>query len=138
MNQISGGDMRRSIMFLQGASKLCTGDSQIDSTIIDEITGNIEQSVIDEFWSLCVKTEDLDKLLKFLNTKIILCGYSVGQFLDQALNTLSGIVEISSIQKAHICLKLASIDFKLTLGADEKLQLMDFGAFSWTAIQRTI
>lgn len=130
--------MRRSILFLQGASKLCAGNGQADSATIDEITGNIAAEVIDEFWMLCMKETVLDRLLAFLDERIIRCGYNVGQFLDQALSALTGVAEISPLQKARICIKLASVDYKLTVGADERLQLMDFGASTWTAIQRNI
>ena len=133
VNGISGGDMRRSIMFLQGASKLVASESSLDAEeLIDEISGRIPAATVSTFWDKCLQEEDLDVVLAWLSEQIIRLGYSANQFLEQALDELVTLrEEFDAKAKALLSQKIALTEERLTCGADEFLQLMDFGASCW-------
>lgn len=122
-------------MFLQGASRLLsTCDRRSvgeEIAIIDEISGTIPASVLEDFWGALSSREPLDSLFDFVNSRIVLQGYSAGQFCRQVLSRTLQDTQLQDLPRAAICERLAHVEFQLELGADELLQLMDFSALCW-------
>ena len=112
-------------MFLQGASKLIQGTLDDHQRVIDEISGIIPEDIFDSFWNICIDGTSVDTIYEFIQTEITSQGYAASQFVLQLLPILIGNQQITSLKKARISQKLASVDYKLTLGSDELLQLMD-------------
>ncbi|KAK7090439.1 replication factor C subunit 4-like [Littorina saxatilis] len=120
--QISEGDMRKAVMFLQSASRLCGQDGSVNSQIIRDITGVVPEDLLDEVLKVCRSDsyEKLDATVK----KVIREGYAGSQILSQFHDKLVAMEEVSDKQKSVICEKMALVDKCLLDGADEYLQLM--------------
>nr|KAG5699076.1 hypothetical protein BaRGS_017759 [Batillaria attramentaria] len=51
--KVSEGDMRKAVMFLQSASRLCGQDDPITDSIIMDITGVVPEDMVDEIIKAC-------------------------------------------------------------------------------------
>lgn len=120
--RISEGDMRKAVMFLQSASRLCGQDDSISTNIIMDITGVVPEEMLDEIWKVCHSSsyEKLDKAVKKLSRE----GFAASQLLSQFHDRLVPMEELTDKQKSVICEKMAVVDKCLLDGADEYLQLM--------------
>lgn len=120
--KISEGDMRKAVMFLQSASRLCGQDDSIDSTIIMDITGVVPEDILDDIVKVCRSDsyEKLDKTVKKVNRE----GYAATQVLSQFHDRVVAMDDLSDKQKSVMCEKMAVVDKCLQDGADEYLQLM--------------
>jgi len=118
----SEGDMRKAIMFLQSASRLCGKDGTITQDVIFDIAGVVPDECVDGLFSACYSDsyEDLDRTLQ----NVIMEGYAASQILSQLHDKIVIKDNLSDKQKSIICEKMAKVDRCLTDGADEYLQLM--------------
>eukprot|EP00794_Sanderia_malayensis_P011058 gene11058-12225_t len=118
---LSEGDMRKAITFLQSASRL-KADTEITADDIMEIAGAVPASIIDSLLKACscLSYEKLDKTVR----KIIAAGYSASQLFNQLHDRIVCMDDINDNQKSVIFEKLAVCDKCLCDGADEYLQVM--------------
>ncbi|GFO14072.1 replication factor c subunit 4 [Plakobranchus ocellatus] len=118
----SEGDMRKAIMFLQSASRLCGKDSAVSGDIILDIAGVVPEDRLEQLVSTCSSDsyEDLDEAIR----GIIMDGFAASQILSQLHDNIVVNENLSDKQKSIICEKMAEVDKSLMDGADEYLQLM--------------
>ncbi|KAH7428265.1 hypothetical protein KP509_10G083800 [Ceratopteris richardii] len=121
LNQVSEGDMRRAITYLQAAARLY--GSSISSKNIINVSGVIDQSVVCCLLEAC-KTGFFDQAQKAV-TDIIDEGYPVSQILSQMYDLVVANEDLSDLQKAQVCERIAQADKCLIDGADEYLQILD-------------
>ncbi|KRX06747.1 P-loop containing nucleoside triphosphate hydrolase [Pseudocohnilembus persalinus] len=102
---ISGGDLRKSVNYLQSASQLY--QKQINEDIISDISGGGIQEIQKE------------------KTNILQLGYSPEQIISQLAETIVFVDSsiINEVKKARILEKIANTDRALNEGADNELQL---------------
>lgn len=129
--RISGGDLRRAIMFLQSASCI---SKTFDIKTIQSISGVIPTDLIEMFLSVC-KTGSFDEIEHFVTVKIVNQAYSGWQFLLQLNDSLLNSNLLSNVEKSMIAVKMGSIDKALVAGADEYLQLLDLGGFIYRQVK---
>eukprot|EP00112_Aurelia_sp_Birch-Aquarium-sp1_P010166 Seg2185.2 transcript_id=Seg2185.2/GoldUCD/mRNA.D3Y31 product="Replication factor C subunit 4" protein_id=Seg2185.2/GoldUCD/D3Y31 len=118
---LSEGDMRKAITYLQSASRL-KGDTEIASEDILEIAGAIPGRVITSLIQICHSGsyEKVEGSVK----EIISNGFSGAQFLNQIHDEIIQMESINDNQKSVIFEKIAECDKCLCDGADEYLQMM--------------
>ncbi|KAI9145320.1 P-loop containing nucleoside triphosphate hydrolase protein [Paraphysoderma sedebokerense] len=126
--QVSEGDMRKAVMFIQSASKLCYSrpgevGRQITQDLVREISGVVPASVIDKLVK-CYDSKSVDAIT-FAVKQIIADGYSAGQILNQLYDALITSLNFTSLQKAKIAMLFSDTDEALTSGADEHLQILN-------------
>lgn len=129
---ISQGDLRKAITFLQSASKLhsvdANGDTdmnlQITLSSVQEIAGVVPDATLDDVLR-AVKTHDLKELLS-LSKRLAAEGWSATQMLDQLHDRLILDDGILSDQKIGISRELSKADRRLSSGTDEQLQFLGF------------
>lgn len=120
--RVSEGDMRKAVMFLQSASRLCGQDEAVTDRIIMDITGVVPEDILDEIVKVCHSDsyQSLDDTVKRVNRE----GYAASQLLGQLHDRVIQMEELSDKQKSVVCEKMAVVDKCLMDGADEYLQLM--------------
>ncbi|KAG8267894.1 replication factor C subunit 4 [Homalodisca vitripennis] len=120
--EMSGGDMRRAITCLQSCSRLKAGD-QISTSDVFEVTGIVPNHWIKGLMEVC-EIKDYQKLEDYID-KMMMEAYSASQILDQVQKSVIDSLELTDVQKANICEKIAVCSWRLQDGASEFLQLMD-------------
>jgi len=119
---VSEGDMRKSITYLQSASQLSRIEGSLTSNMIFELAGVIPNELVDQVIKTWVKGTSNQKIEMANN--IILSGYSVSKLLLQINKRLVESIEYSSKLKCYMVKYLGRADKALVEGADEKLQLL--------------
>ncbi|XP_008277518.1 replication factor C subunit 4-like [Stegastes partitus] len=118
--QVSEGDLRKAITFLQSAARLNV-DKEITERAIIEIAGIVPVKMIDNLLHICFRGtfEKLEVAVK----DIVDEGYSATQVLSQLHDS---IIEgdLSDKQKSAITEKMAVVSKCLSDGADEYLQML--------------
>ncbi|KAG1891348.1 P-loop containing nucleoside triphosphate hydrolase protein [Suillus subluteus] len=153
--ETSGGDLRRSITYLQSASRLSSSTNPpvpITPLDIQEIAGVVPTAVINDFArTLGVPVvEDMDvddlpanKKLKGFNAvqkkvkSIMREGYSASQTLSQLHDTIILHPTLPARQKAKCALAFAEADKALCDGADEELWVLEVGLHIHKAVSTT-
>ncbi|KAI9209306.1 P-loop containing nucleoside triphosphate hydrolase protein [Polychytrium aggregatum] len=120
---ISDGDMRKSIMYLQSAHRLCRDESTITADIICEIGGVIPQSLVSEMLAVWQPPRNFESAQKTVE-RAVRSGYSATQLISQLHDQLLKSEHIGDKDKAMMCQRLAQVDRCLVDGADEELQLL--------------
>ena len=69
--KISEGDMRKAVMFLQSASRLCGQDESVTSQIIMDITGVVPETMLDSLMKAC-RSNSYEKLDSEVKVSFIL------------------------------------------------------------------
>lgn len=120
--RVSEGDMRKAVMFLQSASRLCGQDEAITDSIIMDITGVVPEDMLDEIIKACHSDsyQTLDDTVKRVNRE----GYAASQLLGQLHDCVILMEDLTDKQKSAVCEKMGMVDKCLMDGADEYLQLM--------------
>lgn len=118
----SGGDMRKSITYLQSAARL-RGDEVVTENDIKEIAGWIPEHLVDNLLDACRK--DSHERLELFIKELLLEGYSASQALDQLHDQVVVMSTLTDKQKSVITERMGLIGRRLMDGADEYLQLMD-------------
>ena len=140
----SNGDLRRSITYLQSASRLAHSTdppSAITPADIQEIAGVVPDAVINDFAaSLGIDVEtadgmDVDDDKKVPNgsfdairakvKEIVREGYSASQLLSQLHDLIVEHQTLTARQKSQSALALAEADKALCDGADEELWILE-------------
>ena len=117
--KISGGDLRKAIMYLQSASTLNVG--ALSPAQIVEISGSTPVSLVEDV-IFELKKGTLEVLQQKLQ-EIVLEGYPASQILSQLFDALLQDTSLNSSQLARLAQNLAVADARLTDGSDETLQL---------------
>ncbi|KAG2365760.1 P-loop containing nucleoside triphosphate hydrolase protein [Suillus spraguei] len=143
--ETSSGDLRRSITYLQSASRLSSSTNPpapITPYDIQEIAGVVPTAVINDFARTLgvsvVEEMDVDDLpankkLKGFNAvqkkvkSIMREGYSASQTLSQLHDTIILHPTLPARQKAKCALAFAEADKALCDGADEELWVLEVG-----------
>ena len=134
--QASGGDMRKAVTFLQTSHQLSSrqigeegvaGVGQVTSDIVIDIAGQVPPTVMDELWTAMSGTK-FDSM-KAAVDNILYQGYPMVALLSQIYDDTVAKPNISDINKALICEKLACAELALVDGSSEGLQLLDVAAF---------
>ncbi|XP_037530662.1 replication factor C subunit 4 [Nematolebias whitei] len=118
--QLSEGDLRKAITFLQSAARLST-DKEITDGVIVEIAGVVPSKVIDDLLHISLKGtfEKLEVAVRNLVDE----GYAATQILTQLHDSILE-QDINDQQKSSITEKMAVVGKCLADGADEYLQIL--------------
>lgn len=119
---VSEGDMRKSITYLQSASQLSRIEGSLTPNMVFELAGVIPNELVDQVIKVWVNGNSNQKMEMANN--IILSGYSVSKLLLQINKRLVESIEYSSKIKCYMVKYLGKADKALVEGADEKLQLL--------------
>lgn len=130
LSSICEGDLRRAITYLQSAARLY--GSSISSKELISVSGVIPQSAVQALFTV-FKSGEFDAANKEVSN-VISEGYPVAQMLSRLFELIVSSDDISDVQKARICKRLAEADKCLVDGADEYLQLMDVASHSMRAL----
>jgi len=138
----SHGDLRRSITYLQSASRLSmstTPPTDITPSDIEEIAGVVQSSVINDFATTLgvelisadamdidssVKAKGFDAIRKKVKG-IIRQGYSASQTISQLHDLVIEHPTLSARRKSQCALAFADADKALCDGADEELWILE-------------
>ncbi|KAM8952593.1 replication factor C subunit 4 [Pelodytes ibericus] len=123
--QVSEGDLRKAITFLQSATRLTAG-KEITEKVVTEIAGVIPQETLDEVVAACQSGsfEKLETVVKDLVNN----GHAATQLVNQLHDLMLEREDLTDKQKAKIADKLAEVDKCLVDGADEYLQMLSLFA----------
>jgi replication factor C subunit 2/4 len=117
---VANGDMRKATTTLQSASQLHGSGGMTADAIID-VAGLVPPSMIDNLWA-SIKSNQFKKMEQQVDL-LLVEGYSTMTILS-ALHELTVKSDLTDLQKAKICMKMAEADKCLIHQADEKLQLL--------------
>eukprot|EP01138_Halocafeteria_seosinensis_P009631 gb/GECG01009841.1/.p1 GENE.gb/GECG01009841.1/~~gb/GECG01009841.1/.p1 ORF type:complete len:196 (+),score=26.42 gb/GECG01009841.1/:1-588(+) len=116
---ISNGDLRKAIMFLQSASQFY-GRNGVTPEGIVEISGILPEKMNKQIWD-AVQTVSFDTAHS-ASKALAWNGYPMISLLNKVLETLLEDDTISDVKKAKISEVIAESDKSLVDGADEDLQ----------------
>lgn len=125
IRNVSGGDLRKAITYLQSSAKL-KGDEEVLAADIHDIAGVVPQHTVELILELA-RGGSFTKLQAGIEL-IIYDAYSAGQIVEQLHDI---IVEDSELADSHKCVimeHIAKTDKCLLDGADEYLQIMSLGS----------
>ncbi|XP_059543295.1 replication factor C subunit 4 isoform X3 [Myotis daubentonii] len=123
--QVSEGDLRKAITFLQSATRL-TGGKEVTDKVITDIAGVIPVETVDGIFAAC-QSGSFDKLEAVVKD-LIDEGHAATQLVNQLHDVVVENDALSDKQKSIITEKLADVDKCLADGADEHLQLISLCA----------
>ncbi|KAJ3413660.1 hypothetical protein HDV05_007728 [Chytridiales sp. JEL 0842] len=118
---ISGGDLRRSIMYLQSAFRLYQKEP-ITEDAIYSIAGTAPDDLVERLFESC-KSKDYSQISRAV-TVAMRAGFSGTELLNQLHKKLIMDVHLSPRQKALLCQACGAADKALNDGADEHLQIL--------------
>lgn len=118
----SGGDLRRAITCLQSCARLKGGEKILYEDVL-EVTGVIPDSYIDNLFQIC-RERNFDKV-EIAIEELISNAYCAPQVLDQFQEFVINKSDLTDMQKANICEKIAVCAWRLQEGASEYIQLLD-------------
>lgn len=120
--EISGGDLRKAITFMQSAS--ITGS--LSSGIIREISGTPNPSFVAEYLNACV-TKQWDALVKATND-VVLSGFDLSQILEMLINCIITSEHIKEADKAKIIWKIGEAEGSINVRADPIIQFLSIAS----------
>ncbi|XP_056421286.1 replication factor C subunit 4 isoform X2 [Hyla sarda] len=123
--EVSEGDLRKAITFLQAATRLTAG-REITEQVVTEIAGVIPKETLETVLAACQSGsfEKLETVVK----NLINNGHAATQLVNQLHDIILEREDLTDRQKAIITEKLAEVDKCLTDGADEYLQMLSLFA----------
>uniref|UniRef100_A0A5S6QKE7 AAA domain-containing protein n=1 Tax=Trichuris muris TaxID=70415 RepID=A0A5S6QKE7_TRIMR len=124
--ECSEGDLRRAINCLQSASRLKPSESIITASEVSEVCRVVDSELVERFFSIFKKGKH--ELLEKLVLDVERNAYSAYQLMIQLHDQLVSNEEIDCQAKSRVLYKLATCERRILEGADEALQLMDFGS----------
>lgn len=124
VRQVSGGDLRKAITYLQSASQLY--GSALTPEYIVEIAGVLPPADSDRLWKAIrePRFDDLRPVVTQLNAQ----GYALAAMLDKLCDLVLADGTLSDTQKADMAMALAECDKCVADGAEEELQLFALAA----------
>jgi len=121
---ISGGDFRKAINALQGASAL---GQRIDANMIYQITATAKPEEIEKLIETAMKGDFLSAR-EFLDSLMIEYGMSGEDIVSQLYREIIGS-KLDEAVKVVLIDKLGEVDFRITEGAHERIQLSSYLAY---------
>ncbi|KAJ3075968.1 replication factor C subunit 4 [Podochytrium sp. JEL0797] len=118
---VSEGDLRKAIMYLQSAVRLCQG-TPIPPNVIVEIAGVVPQAVIEDLWTAWV-SKDFYRIQEVVG-RVGREGYSGVQVVSQLHDRMIADVEVSGARKAVMAEAFGGVDRAMVEGSDEGLQVL--------------
>lgn len=118
---VSEGDLRKAITYLQSAARL-NMDREISEKAIIEIAGVVPPKMIDSLLQICYRGtfEKLEMAVRNMVDE----GYAATVILGQLHENILQEQELNDKQKSAITEKMAEVDKCLVDGADEYLQML--------------
>jgi replication factor C small subunit len=116
---VSNGDLRRAVNFLQACSTI-TG--KIDQEVVYKITGKINPKEIRKIIETSIKG-DLMKSKEILDVFTLDYGLSARNLVSQIHSEIYDMKNIDEITKIKIVRILSQVDYRLSQGATERIQL---------------
>ncbi|KAM9316553.1 replication factor C subunit 4 [Gastrophryne carolinensis] len=123
--EVSEGDLRKAITFLQSSTRLTAG-KEITEKVVTEIAGVIPKDTINTVLAAC-KSGSFEKL-ETVVLDLINNGHAATQLVNQLHDIILEREDLNDKQKAIITEKLAEVDKCLVDGADEYLQMLSLFA----------
>ncbi|XP_040205388.1 replication factor C subunit 4 [Rana temporaria] len=123
--EVSEGDLRKAITFLQSATRLTAG-KEITDVVITEIAGVISKETLDSVLAAC--QSGLFEKLETVVLNLINNGHAATQLVNQLHDLILEREDLTDKQKAAIAEKLGEVDKCLVDGADEYLQMLSLFA----------
>jgi replication factor C subunit 2/4 len=120
---ISGGDLRKAITFMQSAS--ITGI--ISAAVLRDISGAPDAAQVENFFQTCVCHHPWDEIEE-VATDLVLSGYDLAQVLEILCNLVVRSQDVPEAVKPKILLKIAAADGAITARADPQLQFLAIAA----------
>ena len=117
--EISRGDLRRAITLLQTASSF--NDGEVTSDIILDISGSIDQKIIDDIWDRLYFSQKSNLINKIMTNKVYLIdcvdeiidqGFSVSVFLSNLYKKVVTDPDMSDFKKAYL-IKFLNLFYKM-------------------------
>ncbi|MHA2364929.1 MAG: replication factor C small subunit [Candidatus Hodarchaeales archaeon] len=120
--EVSNGDMRRLLNILQAASVI---SKVIDETIIHEIAGKADPKEISSLISIILtqKMKGFQQARNKLRALLFTVGIAGKDLISQINSEVLRNPDISESQKVEMIRVIGEIDFRLTEGANEDIQL---------------
>jgi replication factor C subunit 2/4 len=120
---ISGGDLRKAITFMQSAS--ITGT--ISAEVLRDISGAPDAEQVEHFFQTCIGHRPWDEIEE-VTTDLVLSGYDLAQVLEVLCRTVVASHDVPEAVKPKILLKIAASDGAITARADPRLQFLAIAA----------
>lgn len=124
--QVSGGDMRKAITYLQSAAQLFGAgavDVSVDSVL--QVSGSLPRDVSAQFWEALLSGKF--KLMRDAVSNMLAEGFAATSIFDKLLDETISHDRLNDSQKSKMLMLLAEADKCLCDGADEELQLLNIG-----------
>ncbi|RKO90604.1 replication factor C subunit 2 [Blyttiomyces helicus] len=122
LSDVSGGDLRKAIMFLQSAHSLYVSEPVTPDTIT-EIAGVVPEQIIDNLMQAW-QSKKYQEVEKAVNA-VVMAGYSAIQVLLQLHERVIVDAHLSGSDKSRLMRNMGKADKCLVDGADEHLQLLN-------------
>ncbi|OHT16888.1 ATPase, AAA family protein [Tritrichomonas foetus] len=119
---ISGGDLRKAITFLQSSASAGT----LTSTMLREISGSPEPTVVEAFFEACVNKQWPE--IERLTLDLVYSGYDVSQVLEMLCNIVITTGLIQERKKPELLMKIAAADGMINARADPEIQFTAIAA----------
>jgi len=116
---VANGDLRRAVNYLQAASTVSTS---ITDDIIYKITGKIHPEEIKKLINSALEGKLMESK-QLLDEFILKYGISARSLVSQIHSIISSMENINEVMKIKIIRILSQIDFRLSQGATEQIQL---------------
>ncbi|XP_072264269.1 replication factor C subunit 4 [Pyxicephalus adspersus] len=123
--EVSEGDLRKAITFLQSATRLTAG-KEVTDIVVTEIAGVIPKDTLNSVLAAC--QSGLFEKLETVVMSLINNGHAATQLVNQLHDIILERQDLTDKQKAAITEKLAEVDKCLVDGADEYLQMLSLFA----------
>jgi replication factor C subunit 2/4 len=121
--EISGGDLRKAITFLQSASIA----GVITKEIVKEISGFPNYDEIGRFFDICIRREPW-MIIEEETIRIVLSGYDLSKVLEILCKIVIGSEHLREDVKPALLLKIAIADGAITARADPQIQFLSIAA----------
>ena len=120
---ISGGDLRKAITFLQSAS--ITG--QITADVLREISGCPNQDQVHRFLRMCIEKRPWDEVEE-ATVDLVLSGFDLTQVMEMLCHMVITASDMTEDVKAKVLMKIAEADGLITNRADPQLQFLSIAS----------
>jgi replication factor C subunit 2/4 len=122
LSDLTDGDLRKGIMYLQSAHRFAEISGKVTASDIEQLVGVVPTPTVEA----CVKlllSKNIYQVTEWLN-EFMLDGFPGYQLLIQVHDVLINHPELTSIQKSNISVLMGKVDRYLTEGAGDHLQLL--------------
>lgn len=131
--ELCGGDLRRSVTYLQSISSC---HAKLTPPDVRQLSGAVSEEAIEKLMIAC-RSVNFDELVSCVEG-IKREGYGVYQLMSQLFHSLLHHEELLDTHKAAIFEKMGVCEVRLLDGADEFLQLLDLAAVMQEQFRTTV